>query len=210
MIIHHQKLAFIHIRKNAGCAITHLLLTNALKHETTGAICALPQNIRDTYELNYNLKHASALKLKEHLHEDMWNDYYKFACVRNPWDRTVSSYHWIKSKEKLHDLSFNKYVNLMYKHKDDKSHKFSHMFQPQSSFITSPNGEIIIDYVIQFEKIQEGIDNVSSSIGINLGTIKKHNVTSHHKHYRKYYTTETQDMVHECYADDVQLFDYKF
>lgn len=209
MILYEQKLIFIHVPKTAGCAITHLFLSKLLNKETSGSLSKLPQNIRETYELDYSLKHATAIEIAEYLPEKSRNDYYKTATIRNPWDRTVSAYHWIKSKE-LPNLSFNEYVNMMYKYTNDKSHKFAQMFQPQTSYFTSHDGEVIVDYVIRFENLQEGVDLVGSKVGINFGVIKKHNVTRKRKHYREYYTSETQDIVHECCINDIELFDYKF
>ncbi len=36
--------------------------------------------------------HISAKQLKPHIPEEMWSDYFKFAFVRNPYDRFISSF----------------------------------------------------------------------------------------------------------------------
>jgi hypothetical protein len=68
MIIHARRLIFVHIQKTGGNAIS----------------TALGQN-PDCPE-----KHFFARDLRELYCTDVWNAYFKFAFVRNPWDRLVS------------------------------------------------------------------------------------------------------------------------
>ena len=208
MISHKDKLIFVHIRKNGGTSITHILLTNITGQETKSPIFSLPQNIRDKYELNH-LKHAKASTIREHLSQENWNEYYKFAFIRNPWDRTVSTYHWGKVKEKRYSkLSFYEYVKLI--QQNDKTHPLFHLFQSQTSFITSLDGEIIVDDIFPFEDLQNNIKIVGSKINMDMSIIKKHNTTDNRKEYKSYYTPELRDIIYDRYKDDVQLFNYEY
>jgi len=72
-----KKLLFIHIQKTAGSSLARLLKSQA----------------PDTRP--FLGQHDHALWAKRHLGSE-WDEYYKFAFVRNPWDRLVSWYEMIR------------------------------------------------------------------------------------------------------------------
>ncbi len=40
--------------------------------------------------------HIGAKQLRRHVSPEIWNSYYKFCFERNPWDKVVSYYHYIR------------------------------------------------------------------------------------------------------------------
>jgi Sulfotransferase family len=74
------KYAFIHIPKCAGSSI----------HRALGNLHA--QRSLPVGKPRYH-KHAKATKVREVL-GPAWDECFKFAFIRNPWDLMVSSYHW--------------------------------------------------------------------------------------------------------------------
>jgi chondroitin 4-sulfotransferase 11 len=77
-----KKFLFFHIQKTAGSSIARLLKSQA----------------PDTRP--FLGQHDHALWAKKHLASE-WDDYYKFAFVRNPWDRLVSWYQMIRQDGRL-------------------------------------------------------------------------------------------------------------
>ncbi len=70
LVSNNYKLVFVHIQKTGGDTISKLLR----------------ENIPDVYRLG--AKHGFASQGPEEL--EGWNEYFKFAFVRNPWERLVS------------------------------------------------------------------------------------------------------------------------
>ena len=217
MIIHEKKLIFIHVPKTAGTSITHSLLTETLGYETTGTIYQLPKEIKKKYSIGsskYSIgsegvlrTHSSALNIQQHISKKIWNSYYKFAFVRNPWDRLVSSYHFFISRDG-NKLSFKKYINnyLDERHKHDK---YTHQTQTQLSYISS-NGEILVDDIFQYENLLPSLKVIETKSKAVFSPIRHWKKREIRKPYNTYYTPVTRDIVHEYYYDDIQLFKYKF
>ncbi|NES08461.1 MAG: sulfotransferase family protein [Okeania sp. SIO2F4] len=76
---HKHKFIFVDAQKTAGQSLTE----------------TLKKNVPDLEKLVTKQKHGSAITGRDILGVDKWNEYYKFAFVRNPWDRLVSWYSMI-------------------------------------------------------------------------------------------------------------------
>ena len=55
--------------------------------------------------------HMPALLVKNRIDSEIWGNYFKFAIERNPWDKAVSQYFWLKKINKNQDLQFEKYLS---------------------------------------------------------------------------------------------------
>src|SRR5690606_31345973 len=95
MISHKLKIIFIHIPKCAGSSVKDYYF-NKPKLDWR----------QPNYELLYgwcpkrriHLQHATPKELieTELIPKEIWDSYFKFAFVRNPWDRAYSDYLWIQ------------------------------------------------------------------------------------------------------------------
>ena len=149
---------------------------------------------------------------------DIWDAYFKFAFVRNPWDRILSCYI---SKVKLGQGGCSKYLHNFSKNKPsfkdflleitkpENIEKDRH-FAPMSTLMINKNfGDL--DFVGRVEFFDEDFSKVCQEIGIKISPdqIKKQNQTSH-DHYRQYYDSHTQKIIEEKYYKDVVNFNYAF
>lgn len=135
-------------------------------------------------------------------------DYFKFAFVRNPWDRIVSCY-------------FNKVVSQAYPAFKDC---FGKDFDYFVDFINRTNLENAdahiklqtalipvnyMDFIGKIENFEEDLKYVGQSLGISINTIPQMN-RSIHEHYSKYYTERTKKIIERKYKKDIKAFGYKF
>src|SRR5690606_31521690 len=100
---------FIHIPKCAGSSMRDFYF------DTPNLDWRTPN-----YELLYgwcpkrriHLQHATPKELIETglISQEEWNSYFKFAFVRNPWDRAYSDYLWIQKDRRVKGSFFN-YLN---------------------------------------------------------------------------------------------------
>jgi hypothetical protein len=83
------------------------------------------------------------------------------------------------------------------------------LFQPQHSFVTGADGELLSNYIGRVEEMQQSYDEVAKRIGIATATLEKVNPSSR-RDYREYYDDELIDGVAKLYARDLELFGYQF
>ncbi|WP_422127914.1 sulfotransferase family 2 domain-containing protein [Vibrio hannami] len=111
MISHHHKCIFVHIPKNAGQSVEHVFLNLLGLNWETRAPLLLRYN--DKPELGPpRLAHLKANEYVRYnyLTQEMFDDYFKFAFVRNPWSRTVSMYKYLGYSKKW--ISNHSYSNI--------------------------------------------------------------------------------------------------
>ena len=149
--------------------------------------------------------HKCPLEIKETLNDqNVWDNYFKFGNIRNPWDRVVSCYFFKKDMRYNipHDMSFEDFVK-------------SHMI-PTPLHRWFCINKLQEDYknnmhFIRYENLYQDILNVCSILNLHpqdsLGHIRK---TNRNSDYRAYYNEETKEIVRKRYKDDIRLFKYTY
>lgn len=192
------KLIFVHIPKNAGTSITN----NKLAEFSNGG-------------------HFTAEEIKQR-HPKKWEEYFKFAVIRNPWDRVVSNYEYARMEKSywhssdnstpypphsdysiLKDMSFEQCVNLLYKNIHSLNHEG---WKPQYVWISDKSNNIIIDKFFYYENLEndEDFSKIIPNLDkINLTTKKSNN-------YKDYYNDDLINKVSEIYKNDIKLFNFNY
>lgn len=145
------------------------------------------------------------------------SDLFKFAFVRNPWDRVISCYNekifrW-KSiySESPHfkvstDWSFEQFVKWMISLSDDDYYYNDPHFMPQHIALYH-SGRLMVDFIGRFERLADDWRSISLRFG--LGRLRRENVCLH-PHYSTYFTGKIRAMVDRFYKRDIELFGYRF
>ena len=207
-INHELKLIFIHTPKCGGLYIQQILekfynfKTYYFTHESHDDF--ISKEINNDYKDNF-LKHQGFLNInkggvlryymssKEHnlktkMDEVKWNEYKKFAVIRNPYDRFLSGVKFIKKQDD------NKNINLQRHHIGDemynlsetditnirnvsknyieninnmKNYNYFHIFINQYDHLIDLNCELKIDYLIKFENLNSDLCDILLKSGID-------------------------------------------
>lgn len=216
IISHRKKFIFIHIYKTGGTSVTSLFLPYARFIERISTQYWFTRKsisvINKVFKLaNYGNKwingvnkHATALELKNYLGEDLYNNYFKFVFVRNPYDMQVSLYHYIKQDKDHHDntianqLSFKAFVLREIENKAPL----------QSSFIVDKNGNKIVDYIGKTETLNESLSNIADKVHIPYMPAPYLNKSIRKKEYMEYYDDDLKELVYYYYKKDFDMFGY--
>lgn len=197
---------FIHIPKNAGTSIAKSL---NLEHSS----------------------HATIIQAKEQLGWWKYRNYFKFAFVRNPWDRFLSLYNYARLEESLHHSSINPDAAPYGKHLDYDLLKHASLQEcaqylldgklrhdetwlhwlPQSYWLLSKKGKIGVDFVGRYEHLDNDFSIISKRLGKKIELSKVNSSKAFlSQSYRDYYDRKTASIVADFYKQDIELFKYQF
>ncbi len=212
MISHQHKAIFIHVPKCAGSSVEHLLSGGRPKREDVD------------YEhlwgwcpkRRIHLQHATATQLLELelVTESQWRDYFKFAFVRNPFDRTCSDYFWMQSQTETPG-GFWEYIERRSRfasilaNPGHPSYRGDHLV-PQRDFVCV-DGQLAVDFIGRFENFERDLASILKRLQIDdvrVPHLKKGR--RRHQHYSHFYSEPMRKKVTALYAEDLAAFDYRF
>lgn len=137
---------------------------------------------------------------------EVWSGYFKFAIVRNPWERFVSYCAFMYR----HQQKFQRDPKgTMHAVLDAPEHRQRIVFQPQSEFLCEPEGQIMVDFVGRHKTLQADYDSICNRIGIPSAQLGRAN-ESDHGPWGEYYDDMLKARVAELYKRDIEIFDFKF
>jgi len=186
MIVEKRKCIFIHIPKTGGTSIEYFFKKKGGQR-----------------------KHALPRKIKKEF-PSKWENYYKFAFVRNPWDKMVSQYFYNHRKYFPKGISFEKYIDRWGNGKNVSVWPLSYeeWLDPD------------IDFIGRFENFQDDFNLVCDAIGIPARKVPhrrprgnkwdKFAMRRPKKHYSEHYSEESMNIVGTRFKDFIKKFNYKF
>lgn len=190
MIISKQyKFLFIHIPKTGGTSVWKSLL------DVGG------HNARDC--------HIGAKKMKNMIGEKRWNEYFKFAFVRNPWARMVSCFEYDKMIGSPNAKKYNTFPRyLKYRLIDQPRERDGYFFYRMLDRIEIDN-KIAMDYVGKCETLQKDFDYVCDKLGVSKRKLGNERQTKK-VDYRTYYDKKSIKIVSDMFSREIEVFNYEF
>ncbi len=245
MISHKKKFIFVHIPKVAGTSVvgsstikTKLSEYAFKQPKKDYSINNLPfqPDDKNKFDPQPNHMRASDFVKYGYVTEIEFETYFKFAFVRNPWDRIVSEY---KYRGYMNHYSFKEFL---FKHMPNPSwsDQYCHII-PQYDFLYNGEGKLLVDFIGKFESLQEDYDKICQMLDIPKHTMSHANKSSGllqrdtswrmitknslryiraslngqrkantFSKYTEYYDSESREFIAKLYKNDIETFDYKF
>jgi hypothetical protein len=150
--------------------------------------------------------------VKRELPPEIFEGFYKFAFVRNPWDHLVSIYHFMLSDPEIPRhaevkalTGFDAFVQWAI----DQAAPFPKgITKLQSEMLTDRDGNLLVDFVGYYEALHQDFARVCQYVGIDAPL--PHLNRSQHRDYRSCYNGHTRALVEEHFRPDIDLFGYTF
>lgn len=207
---------FVHIAKTGGTSVREALDRERWREPWALArfLCSRLSALSG-HRLGVKLpRHARAIAAREMLPRELYDRLFKFAFVRNPWDLQVSSFHHIR-RERPHLLGPHQDFEAFLRHKLDPARPYQyHMdtsIELQSDYVIDLHGQVIVDFVGRYERLEEDFAEACRRIGIPVPPLPHRRRATDREHdYRRYYTPETRALVAERFQPDVEMFGYRF
>ena len=209
IISHKHKFIFIKTKKTAGSSIQIALSRHCGKEDIITPMGQLkdtdysPRNFKKKDNgLGYFGTHCNAPHIKKLLTPTQWSNYTIISCERNPWDKTVSMYLYLK---KYHNLKepFEKWC-LEYNKKDKEK------WLPKCWHYYTIDGKIIVDKFIMYENLEADYNHTCEILGITPLPLGKEKIVRKNKKYDTFYNAVTRDIVSTHFSKEIKLFNYKY
>jgi Sulfotransferase family len=190
---------FVHVYKAAGKSLAAALGENA---RTSPRECI--------FDREY-VQHLSARHLEAGLPRSVWARAFKFAFVRNPWDRWVSLYEFILARPRNRDHrriksfgSFGTFIRWVHSDQDCEIL----IKRTQQDFLCDEGGRLLMDYVGQVESLADHLATICARLELTADL--PHLNANPHRHYREYYDADTRDLVAASSQFEIGRFGYRF
>ena len=92
--------------------------------------------------------------------------------------------------------------------KDPEYYDVPKMFQQQVEWLKNDQGSIDMDFIIRFESLNEGFEQVKDAIGVEASL--PHLNKTRKVNYQDHYNQETRQIIAEWFKDDIAMFGYSF
>jgi hypothetical protein len=205
MINRDRGVLFCHVPKNAGTSIEAAL-------EASGGYSP-PHYPPVTLDRHMTWKGGESERILRHIERHTWDRCFKFAIVRNPWDRLVSAWEFTRNR-KRHSVSFPEFVGMLLDLDLRKSEalwpdmvSIRWHTMPQVDHI-SLNGGVAVDFIGRMETLEDDWEAICVRTGCNMKL--SHRNRGVHEPYQAYYTSELAERVAQLFKRDIESFGYEF
>lgn|GEM_PF-362225 len=142
------------------------------------------------------------------------NQYFKFAIVRNPYDRLVSNYFGKVKNQRNYAMkapfkgcSFDEFIRIVCNLPDEK---MDNHFKPQHTFICNEAGDLLPDFIGKYERLADDFQIIVEKAGLPQDLKLPHRAKSQRGAFQQYYSSQTRELVYQRYRQDFDLFGYSY
>lgn len=145
--------------------------------------------------------HIPARRVRAHVGEQVWNDYYKFCFERNPWDRVISHYYWLYKSEPRPAIP--KYLQSSDVRK----------LKRRGIELYTIDGQVAVDKVCRFENLAEELEAIRTQLGIPEELELPHTKSKFRKDKRSYRDILDQEgraKIAELFSEEIAICGYEY
>ncbi len=162
--------------------------------------------------------------------------YFKFSFVRNPFDRLVSAYRYmrnggpgasgspgehrceagttlterVKTQVVSEVAAYDDFEHFVTEWLNRSNTRLYEHFRPQHRFVCSPDGQLQLDFVGRFERLTDDFGQIAERIGTKPVLPHENRSSNGAVDYAQMFTPATRRIAEKIYEKDLRMFDYTF
>ncbi|MFZ5962074.1 sulfotransferase family 2 domain-containing protein [Thalassococcus sp. BH17M4-6] len=208
-----RRYIFVHIPKTGGTSMARALEARAMADDIligdTPKARRRRGRIKELSARGRLWKHSTLSDIDGVLSMDEIAGMFTFALVRNPWDRLVSYYHWLRAQRFDHPA-----VHLAKVTGFDGFLRHPHTAasiggSPYGSYLRCADGVERASAWLRLEHLAEDIAPLAAHLGF-VPDVPHDNRSDRGADYRTYYSDGLAEVVGEICAEDIARFGYRF
>ncbi len=205
---------FVHIPKTGGTALTLALEARAMKDDLligdTPKARARRGRVKALKATGRLWKHSTLADIDGLISADELAAIFTFTLVRNPWDRAVSYYHWLRSQSFAHPavglakaLGFADFLG----HPQTRT---AFRLWPAAAYMRDIKGTEHCRLYARLEHLDTDLAPLEAHLGFRLTPLPRVNESSRARDWRGFFTDKSAGIVAEDCAEDIARFSYRF
>lgn len=204
---------FIHIPKTGGTSLALALEARAMKDDIllgdTPKARKRRHRVAKIKTRGRLWKHSTLADIDGLVPRDVLLGLFAFTLVRNPWDRAVSYYHWLREQRFDHPavglaqrLGFAEFLEQPLILQGFRS-------SPAGSYLRGPDGIEQPATFIRIEQFETDAQPLFDHLGFRLD-LGRENSSARPRDYRSAYNDHAADLIVQTCAEDINRFGYRF
>ena len=209
-----RRYIFVHIPKTGGTALALALEGRAKADDIL--IGDTPKALKRRGRLRWLTprgrlwKHATLADIDGVVTPEEIASMRRVTLVRNPWDRMVSYYHWLREQDFDHPAvhlarrsGFSAFLNA-------PETCTSISAAPYDSYLRLPDGRLRCDAWLRLEHLEEDARPLTAHLGFAVTPLPRANESPRPRDWRPFYSEADAALVARICAPDIARFGYGF
>jgi hypothetical protein len=156
------------------------------------------------HQNEFHLYNDGVLSPEWRVRREREQSYFVFSAVRNPFDRLISSWKYLRS-------TCARTLLDVLRQPPQQGHDYRHFTRPQIAILRdATSGSLVTNFLVRFEHLQDDFDVLCDRLGKSRAVLPHVNATQRQRDYRQYFDLETRQLAEAMFAEDIATFGYEF